>query len=43
MNYLSGFLRIELSEAAERVLRSFEEPLSSGQVPLVMAAGKIAG
>jgi UDP-GlcNAc:undecaprenyl-phosphate GlcNAc-1-phosphate transferase len=43
MNYLSGFLRIELSEAAERVLRSFEEPVSSGQVPLVMTAGKIAG
>jgi UDP-GlcNAc:undecaprenyl-phosphate GlcNAc-1-phosphate transferase len=43
MNYLSGFLRIELSQAAERVLRSFEEPASSGQVPLVMTAGKIAG
>jgi len=43
MNYLSGFLRIELSEAAERVLRSFEEPVSTGQVPLVMTAGKIAG
>jgi UDP-GlcNAc:undecaprenyl-phosphate/decaprenyl-phosphate GlcNAc-1-phosphate transferase len=43
MNYLSGFLRIELSEAAERVLRSFEKPVSSGQVPLVMTAGKIAG
>jgi UDP-GlcNAc:undecaprenyl-phosphate GlcNAc-1-phosphate transferase len=43
MNYLSGFLRIELSEAAERVLRSFEEPTGSGQVPLVMTAGKIAG
>jgi len=43
MNYLSGFLRIELAEAAERVLRSFEEPLGSEQVPLVMTAGKMAG
>ena len=43
MNYLSGFLRIELTEAAERVLRSFEEPVTSSQVPLVMTAGKIAG
>lgn len=43
MNYLAGFLRIELSEAAERVLRSFEEPTDSRSVPLVMTAGKIAG
>jgi len=43
MNYLAGFLRIELSEAAERVLRSFDEPVSSGQVHLAMTAGKIAG
>jgi UDP-GlcNAc:undecaprenyl-phosphate GlcNAc-1-phosphate transferase len=49
MNYLAGFLRIELSEAAERVMRSFEEPVSSSQVRLAMTvgtagtAGKIAG
>jgi hypothetical protein len=43
MNYLAGFLRIELSEAAERVLRSFAEPIDSRSVPLVMTAGKIAG
>lgn len=44
MNYLSGFLRGQLSEATERVLCSFEEPpLSSEQLPLVMTAGKIAG
>ena len=43
LNYLAGFLRIELSEAAERVLRSFEEPVGSGQVHLAMTAGKIAG
>ncbi len=43
MNYLAGFLRTELSEAAERVLPSFEEPVSSGQVRLAMTAGKIAG
>lgn len=43
MNYLSGFLRLELSKAAERVLSSFEEPVSSAQVHLAMTAGKIAG
>jgi len=43
MNYLAGFLRIELSEAAERVLRSFDEPVRSGQLHLAMTAGKIAG
>jgi len=43
MNYLSGFLRIELSEATERVLQPFEERLGSDQAPLVMTAGKIAG
>jgi UDP-GlcNAc:undecaprenyl-phosphate GlcNAc-1-phosphate transferase len=42
MNYLAGFLRIELSEAAERVLRSYDEPVSTGGVPLAMTAGKIA-
>jgi len=43
LNYLSGFLRIELSEAAERVIISFEESPSPGKVPLTMTAGKIAG
>jgi UDP-GlcNAc:undecaprenyl-phosphate GlcNAc-1-phosphate transferase len=43
MNYLAGFLRIELSQAAERVLRSFDDPVSSDQVHLAMTAGKIAG
>lgn len=43
MNYLAGFLRIELSEAAERVLRSYEEPVSPSEVRLAMTAGKIAG
>jgi hypothetical protein len=43
MNYLAGFLRIELSQAAERVLRSFDDPVSSDRVHLVMTAGKIAG
>lgn len=43
MNYLSGFLRIELSEAAERVISSFEGPSTSGKVRLAMTAGKIAG
>lgn len=39
MNYLAGFLRTELSEAAERVLRSYEEPVGAGQVRLAMQAG----
>lgn len=43
LNYLAGFVRRELSEAAERVLGSFEEPVKEEQVPLVMTAGKIAG
>jgi UDP-GlcNAc:undecaprenyl-phosphate/decaprenyl-phosphate GlcNAc-1-phosphate transferase len=43
MNYLVGFLRAELAEAAERIFQSFEEPVSAGQVPLTMTAGKITG
>ena len=43
MNYLSGFLRNELSEATERVLLSLDERSESDQLPLAMTAGKIAG
>jgi hypothetical protein len=43
MNYLAGLLRVELSAAAERVLRPFEEPAAAGAVKLTMTAGKIAG
>lgn len=43
MNYLAGFLRIELSEAAERVLGAFDEPATQDNVHLAMTAGKIAG
>jgi UDP-GlcNAc:undecaprenyl-phosphate GlcNAc-1-phosphate transferase len=43
MNYLAGLLRVELSEAAERVLQSFDEPVAPGKVALTMTAGKIAG
>jgi UDP-GlcNAc:undecaprenyl-phosphate GlcNAc-1-phosphate transferase len=39
MDYLTGFLRVELSQAAERVLRLFEEPVSSGGVHLAMSVG----
>ena len=42
-NYLAGFFRIALAEATERVMRPFEEPVSSAQVPLVMTAGNVAG
>jgi UDP-GlcNAc:undecaprenyl-phosphate GlcNAc-1-phosphate transferase len=43
MNYLAGFFRKELSQAAERVLLSFEEPVGEANVRLTMTAGKIAG
>lgn len=43
MNYLSGFLRIELSQAAERVITSPEVTTSANNVHLAMTAGKIAG
>lgn len=43
MNYLAGFLRIELSQAAERVLLSLEETVGEAKVSLTMTAGKIAG
>lgn len=42
-NYLSGFLRNELSDAAERVISSFETSSRPGKVQLTMTAGKIAG
>jgi UDP-GlcNAc:undecaprenyl-phosphate GlcNAc-1-phosphate transferase len=43
MNYLAGSLRSRLSEATERVLRSHEDPMASGQVHAAMTAGKIVG
>jgi len=43
MNYLTSLLRTELSKAAERALQSFAEPVSAGQIPLRVTAGKIAG
>lgn len=43
MNYLAAVLRRELSEAAERVITSFDLPSSSRQAHLAVSAGKIAG
>ncbi|HLN99909.1 MAG TPA: MraY family glycosyltransferase [Pyrinomonadaceae bacterium] len=43
LNYLSGFLRIELSEAVERIIGSFEEPTRSTKIPLAMTARNITG
>jgi UDP-GlcNAc:undecaprenyl-phosphate GlcNAc-1-phosphate transferase len=43
LDYLSGFLGRALSEAAERVISSFEEPTSSSKIQLAVSAGKIAG
>ncbi|MEP6569151.1 MAG: MraY family glycosyltransferase, partial [Acidobacteriota bacterium] len=43
LNYLSGFLRIELSQAAERVINSFAGSSRASKVQLTMTAGKIVG
>jgi UDP-GlcNAc:undecaprenyl-phosphate GlcNAc-1-phosphate transferase len=43
LNYLSGVFRTRLSEATERVLQSFDEPIVDNKVPLTMTAGKITG
>jgi hypothetical protein len=43
MNYLAGFFRTELSQAAERVLLSFAEDVGEAKVGFTMTAGKIAG
>ena len=43
LNYLSGFLRRELSEAAERIIDSFDQKTNASSVRLTMTAGKIAG
>jgi UDP-GlcNAc:undecaprenyl-phosphate/decaprenyl-phosphate GlcNAc-1-phosphate transferase len=43
MNYLTGSLRLELAEAAERTLRPFADPGNAAQFPLGATAGKIAG
>jgi hypothetical protein len=42
-NYLSGFLRTDLAEAARRILQSYEKPLDTGTVPVPMTAEKVAG
>ena len=42
-NYLSGFLRTDLAEAAKRILESFEKPADTGKVTMPITAGKIAG
>ena len=43
MNYLAGFFRTELSQAAERVLLSFAGNVGEAKVGFTMTAGKIAG
>ena len=42
LNYMTGLLRLELSEATERLLRPFEET-DAGKFPVGVTAGKIAG
>lgn len=48
MNYLAGFFRTDLAQAASRILQSFEKPvdageLTAGNTPMTMTAGKTAG
>jgi hypothetical protein len=43
MNFLAGIFHTELSEAAARIIKSFDKPASSEAVPLTMTAGKVAG
>lgn len=43
MDYLAGLLRVQLSDAAERIFHSFEKPVSSGQIHLRVSTGKITG
>jgi hypothetical protein len=43
LNYLSGFLRRELSEAVERIINAFDQKKNATAVQLRMTAGKIAG
>lgn len=42
-NYLSGLLRRDLAEAAQRILESHEKPVGSRKVPVPATAGKVAG
>jgi UDP-GlcNAc:undecaprenyl-phosphate GlcNAc-1-phosphate transferase len=42
-NYLSGLLRKDLGEAAQRILQSHDQRLGSGNVAMPMAAGKVTG
>jgi hypothetical protein len=42
-NYLSGLLRTDLSEAAQRILESHEHPVGTGEVPIPVTAGKVTG
>ena len=42
-NYLSGLLRSDLAEAAQRILTSHEQPVGRGKVPMPATAGKVVG
>lgn len=43
LNYLFGFLRTDLATAANRILQSYQKPMSSAAVRLPVAAEKVAG
>lgn len=43
MDYVAGILRVELSDAAERIFRSYEKPISSSHSNLRMGAEKVTG
>jgi UDP-GlcNAc:undecaprenyl-phosphate GlcNAc-1-phosphate transferase len=42
-NYLSGLLRTDLAEAAQRILLFHDKPVSAAKVPMPITAGKVAG
>lgn len=43
MDYVAGILRVELADAAERVFRGFEKPVSSSHQNLRVSAEKVIG
>jgi UDP-GlcNAc:undecaprenyl-phosphate/decaprenyl-phosphate GlcNAc-1-phosphate transferase len=43
MNYLSGFLRVDLTEAVSRILTTFAESAQDVSTPLSMTAGRVVG
>jgi hypothetical protein len=43
LDYVAGILRVELSDAAERIFDSYEKPINSSHSNLRVGAEKVAG